>query len=136
MRAEPHLAVRAGLSCASCHVNRTGGGGRTAYGTSFGAGQLPAPARSERGMPFDGALHARVRIGADARAAYIGHFRGESAYVGEYDLIELNAYLAVEVLERVGCRRPARREAPERGDAGAHRASSSSARRCCWKSSA
>ena len=99
VRAEPHLAVRAGLSCASCHVNRTGGGGRTAYGASFGAGQLPAPARAERGMPFDGALHPRVRIGADARAAYIGHFRGDSAYVGEYELVGLNAYLAIEVLE-------------------------------------
>lgn len=98
-RAEPHLAIRAGLSCASCHVNRTGGGGRTAYGASYGATQLPAPARSERAGPFDGAIHPRVRIGGDARAAYVGNFRGEAAYVGEYRLRGVNVYLALDVLE-------------------------------------
>ncbi|HEX6852747.1 MAG TPA: hypothetical protein VF139_15225 [Candidatus Polarisedimenticolaceae bacterium] len=99
VRAEPHLAIRAGLSCASCHVNRTGGGGRTAYGASYGATQLPAPARSERAGAFDGSIHPRVRIGGDARAAYVGNFQDDAAYVGEYRLRGVNVYLAVEVLE-------------------------------------
>lgn len=98
-RAEPYLALRSGLSCSSCHVNRTGGGGRTAYGASFGARTLAAVPKDGARVPFDGALHERVRIGSDLRAAYLGHFRGDEAYVGEYRIQEANLYLQVDVLE-------------------------------------
>ncbi len=62
--AEPYLAVRTGLKCASCHVNRTGGGGRNAFGNVWAQTQLPVkslPVR-QRG------LNDWLSIGLDLRA--------------------------------------------------------------------
>lgn len=95
LRAEPYLAMRSGLSCSSCHVNRTGGGGRTAYGAGFGATTLPA--RPEPAL-FDGALGERVRAGADFRAAYVGRFPDPGKYLGEYRTREANLYLTLDLL--------------------------------------
>src|SRR6185503_9294188 len=96
-RAEPYLAVRAGLSCASCHLNRTGGGGRTAYGAGYGAATLPArwfPAETL----FDGAVGERLRLGADGRAGYVGHLPESGPYLGEFRVFEANLYGAVNLL--------------------------------------
>jgi hypothetical protein len=62
--AEPYLAVRTGLKCASCHVNRSGGGGRSAFGNIWAQTQLPIkslPVR-QRG------LNDWLSIGLDLRA--------------------------------------------------------------------
>jgi len=95
--AEPYLAVRSGLSCASCHVNRTGGGGRTAYGAGYGAKTLPAR-WVEAGSLFDGAVEERLRLGGDGRAGYVGHLPEEGPYLGEYRVFEANLYAAVDLL--------------------------------------
>jgi len=98
-RAEPYLAVRTGLGCASCHLNRTGGGGRTAYGAGYGAQTLPwkklAPGR---GL-FDGAVGDRVRVGMDGRGGYVATFRDPGPYIGAAVIGELNLYLAVDLLK-------------------------------------
>lgn len=97
-RAEPHLAVRTGLTCGACHINRTGGGGRTAYGAGYGARTLPWKPSAAGGL-FDGQVHERVRLGADLRAAYAATFRaGGEPYLGEYRLSEVNLYLGVDLL--------------------------------------
>ena len=96
--AEPYIAVRSGLSCASCHVNRTGGGGRTAYGAGYGTNTLPARRLPGDATLFDGALGERVRVGADARAGYVGHLPDQGPYLGEFQLFEANLYAAVDLL--------------------------------------
>lgn len=97
VRAEPYLAVRTGLSCASCHVNRTGGGERTAFGAGYGASTLPAR-WLEADTLFDGAIGERLRLGADARAGYVGHLPRDGPYLGEFRVFEANLYAAVDLL--------------------------------------
>jgi hypothetical protein len=98
-RAEPLFAARAGLGCGSCHVNRTGGGGRTAYGAGYGAQTLPWKKLASGGGLFDGAIGERVRIGLDARGSYLATFRDPGPYIGEARLSQADVDLAVDVLK-------------------------------------
>lgn len=68
-RAEPYLAVGAGLKCVACHVNPTGGGLRNAAGATFtqfglAANPLPESLQAWRGSIVDG-----LRVGGDLRAS-------------------------------------------------------------------
>jgi hypothetical protein len=71
-RAEPVFAMRTGYSCGHCHVNRTGGGMRTTFGSLYGQTIMPA-----RALPWgDGTKllpanpNARFGYGGDIRVAY------------------------------------------------------------------
>lgn len=97
--AEPVLAARTGLGCASCHLNRTGGGGRTAYGSGYGARTLPWMKLAEGHGLFDGAIGDRVRIGFDGRGGYYATFRDPGPYIGEAKLTEADLYLGVELVK-------------------------------------
>ncbi len=62
--AEPRFAVREGLACSACHVNRTGGGMRTPFGVAWAQTHLStwrAPGVS------DPRLGERITIGANLR---------------------------------------------------------------------
>lgn len=67
---EPHLAIRTGLKCSQCHVNRTGGGARTEFGVVYGQTQLPV--RTEGYQFQNRALNDWVAIGANVRVRGIG----------------------------------------------------------------
>jgi hypothetical protein len=70
-QAEPYLAVRSGQQCAACHVNPTGGGKRTEYGTLYGNNALPAGKLDgvlDRAVSaWDGRITDYFAVGADLR---------------------------------------------------------------------
>lgn len=98
-RAEPLFAARTGLGCGTCHPNRTGGGGRTAYGAGYGAQTLPWKKLATGHGLFDGAIGERVRVGLDARGGYLATFRNPGPYIGEAKLSEADVDLDVELLK-------------------------------------
>jgi hypothetical protein len=97
--AEPVLAARTGLGCASCHMNRTGGGGRTAYGAGYGAQTLPWTKLAPAHGLFDGAIGDRVRLGLDARGGYLATFRDSGPYIGEAEFSGADLYFGFDLLK-------------------------------------
>jgi hypothetical protein len=65
--AEPYLAVRSGAKCMTCHVNPTGGGKRTEFGSIYGQTELPA--RRLDATPWSGRMSEHVAVGGDLRAS-------------------------------------------------------------------
>lgn len=72
--AEPHLAVREGFNCSQCHVNRTGGGKRNAFGANYSQVALPAwrpgPESLRVGVVSPN-LGDYVSVGADLRVQHV-----------------------------------------------------------------
>lgn len=69
-RAEPYLALDTGLKCSQCHVNRTGGGQRTAFGAAFAATNLAsAPATDGGATAQPGRLSGHFAFGGNFRGA-------------------------------------------------------------------
>lgn len=104
LRAEPAFAVREGLACSACHVNRTGGGMRTPLGVAWAQSHLPtfrAP-----GI-FDPRLGESVTVGANLRldqrsvlAAHtsLGDKRYQTKASSSFEASEANLYLRAEVV--------------------------------------
>lgn len=62
---EPYLAIRTGLKCSACHVNRTGGGMRNDFGSVYGGSNLPL---NTGGFQFQNrALNDWLRVGSNFR---------------------------------------------------------------------
>ena len=94
--AEPHLAVSAGLKCAMCHVNPTGGGKRNVFGMAYARSELARrTVLSEEGdEPWNGNLGKWFGIGGD----YRGGWR-EVDSPGPNDVSEITATKAAVYLE-------------------------------------
>lgn len=73
--AEPYLAIRTGLKCSACHVNRTGGGARNAFGSAWAQTQLPMRTVGVRSRN----LNDWVAVGFDLRALASGVTREPEA---------------------------------------------------------
>jgi hypothetical protein len=65
---EPHWAIRTGLKCSQCHVNRTGGGGRNDFGSAWAQTQLPSRTFPVRNR----AVNDWVALGMDLRVMAAG----------------------------------------------------------------
>lgn len=94
---EPHLAIRTGLKCAQCHVNRTGGGGRNDFGNAWAQTQLPARRATVRNR----ALNDWIAVGLDLRvlvAATVSEASPRSEVAIQEAQIQLQAKLIANVL--------------------------------------
>lgn len=93
--AEPYLAVRTGLKCSACHVNRSGGGGRNDFGAAYGQNQLPAA----NGTFVSRRLGDVFALGFDLRAYATGFFRDVDPRTA-LDVDEAQLYLEARLLDR------------------------------------
>lgn len=64
--AEPYLAIKNNLKCASCHVNPLGGGMRTNFGNIYGFAQLPAQL-SDFSAADIGKINELIGVGGNIR---------------------------------------------------------------------
>ncbi len=108
-RAEPYLAVRTGFKCNVCHVNPTGGGKRTEFGSIYGQTTLPAayldpstgktaPAPQGGSQPelWTGKLNDRFAVGADLRANAQTTLIPHTTDTYAFDPIRAQAYLEIK----------------------------------------
>lgn len=65
--AEPYIALREGLKCSTCHVNRTGGGMRNGYGALFTQTEITPlfDEMSEAALDFTPDVGPSISLGAD-----------------------------------------------------------------------
>lgn len=92
---EPYLAVRTGLKCSACHVNRSGGGGRTAYGTVYAQTILPWRSHAVRNR----AITEYLSVGFDLRAVGSGTVSASTPRTA-VELEEAQAYLEARLIDR------------------------------------
>ena len=98
--AEPYIAIRTGLKCSSCHINKTGGGQRTQMGAGYGTQNLPWKKINlqEKKIPHYWSLHDDlVALGADF------NFVNQTAFVEDntsntFEINEAELYLTVNLI--------------------------------------
>lgn len=102
--AEPYLAVREGLPCAACHVNKTGGGKRTAFGAAYSQFALPIV----KSAFVDPRLGDYLTMGADFRFENVtlrdatGSYQGQplaAATANTFRMPVGNLYLDAELVK-------------------------------------
>lgn len=92
---EPYLAVRTGLKCSACHVNRSGGGGRNAFGSVFAQTQLPMGTTTARNR----AINDYLALGFDLRVVGSGTVSRSTPRTA-IELEEAQAYLEARLIDR------------------------------------
>ena len=107
--AEPYIAVRTGFKCSQCHVNKTGGGKRTAFGTTYAQSTLYMVDIKPSGSAafVDGRVSETTSVGGDLRVENISLFEhesstGEKASNSNQSTVSVaNLYLQVELVPDV-----------------------------------
>jgi hypothetical protein len=92
-RAEPWIAVRTGLKCSACHVNRSGGGARNDFGSVYAQTRLtwaPGEVKSRRLSDF-------LFVGLDFRLKVAGTL-SEASPRTAVDLDEAQVYLEARLV--------------------------------------
>jgi len=101
-RAEPAIAARTGYSCGQCHVNRTGGGLRTAFGSLYAQTILPARALPvhEGGNLLPADPDARLAYGGDLRFNYYGVFSDDYENTSSFEIPAADLYGLARLVPR------------------------------------
>ncbi len=93
-RAEPVFSVRTGFSCGQCHVNRSGGGMRTSFGSVYSQTALPARLLrwKDKGYLLPADPESRFGFGGDVRDGFywIGAAHAEDS--ASFELAAANLY--------------------------------------------
>jgi len=106
--AEPYMAVRTGFKCSQCHLNQTGGAGRTEYGQAYTQYKLVMTqtqsliknSRSEGLTSFDPKLNDAVTIGANFRTEqYMSQKEGALAADNQHSISEASVYFNIELVK-------------------------------------
>lgn len=95
-QAEPHLAVRHGYACVTCHVNPTGGGMRNQFGAIFARNVLPARTLDAAETSWTGSINRFVAAGGNVRAQWTATDVPNQSQSNEFDLADARLFLLVE----------------------------------------
>lgn len=69
-RAEPYVAVTAGLQCSACHTHATGAGKRTAYGNFYAQTELPSQTVGQDAEYWNGQITQWLAVGGNLRGRF------------------------------------------------------------------
>jgi hypothetical protein len=106
--AEPYMAVRTGFKCSQCHLNQSGGAGRTEYGNAYTQYKLvmeqtQAMVRGSRDAgitSFDPKLNDAITIGGNFRTEHFATQKNKDAAASnQLNISEANLYLNVELVK-------------------------------------
>lgn len=101
--AEPYLAVWEGSKCNACHVNPTGGGLRSGFGTDYSKAFLPMQRLDGTLDGWTGQLIERVRIGGDLREDWLKSTVPDNGSQSQVALQQVRLYADVAVIpDRLG----------------------------------
>ena len=93
---EPYLALLTGFKCSQCHVNRTGGGGRNAFGNVWAQTQLPIKSFEVRSRN----LSDWIAIGFDVRARFAAAVQTAEPQT-QFDIPEAQVQLEAQAIPRL-----------------------------------
>ena len=97
LAAEPYIALRTGLTCSQCHVNRTGGGGRNDFGSAWSQTQLPAQTVGVKGRRVVDWLG----LGFDMRARFDWVLNGNATPNSAFSIAESQLYLEANFIPNI-----------------------------------
>ena len=96
--AEPYFAVQTGLKCMSCHVNPTGGGMRTEFGSAWGQNVLPAQYVDVGTDRWTGKVSKYLGLGANVRATATYTDTPHQPAQSQFDLDEARLYVELAAI--------------------------------------
>jgi hypothetical protein len=108
VQAEPYMAVRTGFKCSQCHLNQSGGAGRTEYGQAYTEYKLILKQTQEAIQStregaltsFNPKLNESVTIGGNFRTeGVVTQKQGALAADRNHQVAESNLYINVELVK-------------------------------------